>query len=174
MSDPLRIVWDALDAGGYGPRGPLHDFRARCPGHDGDNATALHVHAGAGGTALLWCFAHGCSTEEIVEPLGLRTRDLFPLDPGSSGRPLRMARREDFTGNARTAANLLLAFEQLDERWGLAFWLDECPSCERQHAQISINAAGEPRVYCGRGCDLRMFNQALANRLADRKRRRAQ
>ena len=102
MSDPLRIVWDALDAGGYGPHGQAHDFRSRCPGHDGDNRDALHVSAGAGGVALLWCFAHGCSIEEIVEPLGLRMRDLFPLDPGDSGRRLRTARREDFTGNART------------------------------------------------------------------------
>lgn len=164
MSDPLRIVWDALAAGGYDPHGQPHDFRARCPGHDGDNRDALHVSTGAGGVALLWCFAHGCLTEEIVEPLGLRLRDLYPLDPGDSGRRLRTARREDFTGIARTLANELLAFEQLGLRWSGAFWLDECPNCEWQWAQVTFDSTGV-RVTCQRGCDLRMFNQALADRV---------
>ena len=170
MSDPLRIVWDALAAGDYGPHGQAHDFRSRCPGHDGDNPDALHVSTGAGGVALLWCFAHGCSEEEIVAPLGLRVRDLFPVDLGDSGRRLRTARREDFTGNARIVANVLKALGDLGERWGLALWLDECPNCERERMQLSINSAGEPRVYCGRGCDLRMIEQALADRLTERRR----
>ena len=170
MSDSLRIVWTALELAGCDPHGQAHDFRARCPGHNGEGRDALHVSAGAGGNVLLWCFAHGCSTEDIVEPLGLRVRDLFPLDPGDSRRRLRTARREDFTGNARTVANVLLALDQLGGRWGLALWLDECPNCERPHAQLSINSAGEPRFYCGRGCDLQMVNQALADRLTDRRR----
>lgn len=170
MSDPLRIIWDALDAGGYGPHGRLDDFRARGSCHDGDNPDSLHVTRGAGGQALVWCHAHGCSVEEIVESLGLRVRDLFPLDPSDSGRRLRSARREDFTGNARVLANVLLAVERLGLRWGDALWLDECPNCERPHAQLSINSRGEPRVYCGRGCDLRMVNQALADLLAERRR----
>ena len=173
MSDPLRIVRDALAAGGYGPHGQAHDFRSRCPGHDGDNDSSLHVSTAGGGYALLWCHAHGCSTEEIIEPLGLRLRDLYPLDPGYSGRRLRTARREDFTGNAKTLANVLLALQELGERWGLALWLDECPNCQWPHAQVSINSAGEPRVYCGRGCDLRMVTQALADNLTNRRRRRA-
>ena len=53
MSDPLGMVWDALEVGGYGPHGQPHDFRARCPGHDGDNATSLHVARGTGGGARL-------------------------------------------------------------------------------------------------------------------------
>lgn len=173
MSDQLRIVWDALDVGGYGPHGQLHDFRARCPGHDGENRDALHISAGAGGIVLLCCFAHGCSTDEIVEPLGLRTRDLFPLDPGDSGRRLRAARREDFTGNARVAANALAALEQLGEPWALALWLGECPNCERQHLQLSISSTGEPRVYCGRGCDVGMVAQALADLVRGPRRKKA-
>jgi hypothetical protein len=171
VSDPLRDVWDALEAGGFGPHGQPHDFRSRCPGHDGDNRDSLHVSDG-GGQALVWCFAHGCSVEEIVEPLGLRVRDLYPVDLGS-GRRLRTARREDFSGNARTLANVLLALEQLGERWGLSLWLDLCPNCERQHLQLSINSTGDPRVYCGRGCDLRMFEQALADLVRGPRRRAA-
>ena len=173
MSDPLGMVWNALAVGGHGPHGQPHDFRARCPGHDGDNGTSLHVARGTGGQALVWCFAHGCSTEEIIEPLGLRLRDLFPVDPGDSGRRLHVARREDFTGNARTLANVLLAVERLELRWGLALWLDECPNCEWPYAQLSINSTGEPRLYCRRGCEPRMVEQALADLLRGPRRRAA-
>src|SRR4051812_40949400 len=44
--DPLDTVWAALDAAGYDPHGQEHDFRARCPGHDGENRDALHVSEG--------------------------------------------------------------------------------------------------------------------------------
>jgi hypothetical protein len=172
VSDPLRTLWDALANGGYSPRGRLEDFRARCPAHQGDNPTSLHVRAGVGGQALVWCFAHGCPVEEIVKPLGLNVRDLFPLDPGHDRR-LRNARRDDFEGNAREVANVLLALERLGARWSLAIWLDECPNCERPHAQLSIDSTGDPRVYCGRGCDVRMVGQALADRLANPRRRAA-
>jgi hypothetical protein len=170
VSDPFRIVWDALAARGYGPRGKPHDFRSRCPGHDGDNSTALHVWDRGDGAAWLTCFAHDCPTENIVETLDLRMRDLFPVDPGDSGRRLRSARREDFTGNAREYVNALAALERLGIPWGAALWLGDCPNCERQHMQLSIGSTGEPRVYCPRGCDLRMITRALADRLAWRRR----
>ena len=172
MSDPFQIVWDELDGRGYGPRGRLHDFRSRCPGHQGDNVTSLHAWDRGDGAVWLHCFAHGCSAEEIVEPLGLRVRDLFPVDPGDSGRRVRTARREDFTGNAKTAVNVLKALEDLGERWSLAIWPNECPNCEWPWAQLSISATGDPRFYCPRGCDVRMLNQALAERLDNRRRSR--
>jgi hypothetical protein len=173
MSDPLRILWDALAAGGYGPHGQPHDFRARCPGHDGDNSSALHVSAGAGGVVLLWCFAHGCATEDIIAPLNLRMRDLYPVDPGNSGRRLPTARREDFTGNARLAANTLLALTRLDERWTVSILMDECPNCEWPHALLVIDSAREPFIHCRRGCEPHMLTQALAERLTERRRRAA-
>lgn len=172
MSETTRIAWDALDSGGYGPRGREDDFRSRCPGHDGSNPTSLHVWDN-GGVAMLYCHAHGCSVEDITEPLGLRVRDLFPVTLGDSGRRLRSARREEFTGNARTVVNLLGALDQLGERWAVALWLDECPNCERQHVQLAIGSAGEPRYHCDRGCDLPLVGRALADRIADRGRRAA-
>ncbi len=171
MSDPMRIVWDALEARGYGPRGQPHDFRARCPGHDGDNPTALHVWDRGDGAASLWCFSHGCSTEEIVERISLRMRDLFPVQLQSRSTRLQTARREDFTGNARTLANLLLAMDRLGLRWSSALWLDECPNCEWPWAQISLDSIGEPRAYCQRGCNLRIVSEALADRVAHHRRR---
>ncbi len=143
---------------------------ARCPEHD-DREPSLSVKTAGDGRVLLNCFA-GCATEDVVERLGLRMRDLFPVDPGDSGRRLRTARREDFTGNAKLAANVLLALEQVDERWSVAIWMNECPNCEWPHAQLSISATGEPRFYCPRGCDVRMLSQALAERLAHRRRSR--
>jgi hypothetical protein len=166
------MVWDALEAGGYGPHGRPDDFRSRCPGHDGDNREALHVTVSSDGTVLLYCFA-GCRPQEIVEPLSLRLRDLFPVDPGDSRRRLRTARRDDFAGNAKIFANVLLACEQLGERWSGALWLDECPNCEWPYVSLSINSSGEPVLRCQRGCDLRMVEQALADRVRTRTNRRA-
>ena len=173
MSDPLRIVWDALAAKGFGPHGQPHNFRSICSGHPGaDNRSALHVWD-EGGEAKMCCFTHGCDRLDIIEPLGLRLRDLYPVDPGDSGRRLRTARREDFSGNARALANVLLALERLGLRWGGALWLDECPNCEWPWAQLTINSKGEPKVHCQRGCDVRMVEQALADRLTDPRRRAA-
>lgn len=75
--DPIQIVRDALERGGYGPHGPSHDFRSRCAGHDGDNPDALHVSVGADGRALLYCYVR-CDAEAVVQALGLSWSDLFP------------------------------------------------------------------------------------------------
>ena len=81
-SDPLRLLWDALDAQGYGPRGKPHDFRARCPGHGGDNPrTSLRVGIGADGRAVLWCHAHQCDVQAITAALGLGVPACSPRAP---------------------------------------------------------------------------------------------
>jgi hypothetical protein len=164
VSGSLRMVWDALEAGGYGPHGQAHDFRARCPGHDGDNRDALHVSAGPGGEALLYCFAHGCPAEEIVERISLRMRDLFPADRRYSAR-LPTARREDFTGNAKEAADVLLASERLGLRSRVSIAVDECPDCESPHPLLVIDSTGEPFMHCQRGCSPKAFTGALADRV---------
>src|SRR5262249_6453693 len=124
-ADP-QVVWDALERGAWSPQGRLDDFRSRCPAHDGTNPTSLHVTLANDGVILLNCFAHDCKAEEIVERLGLRMADLFPSDR-QSDRKLRNARRDDFTGNARTVANTLAAAERLGLRWTVEIKLDECP-----------------------------------------------
>src|SRR5690349_6657273 len=100
-ADP-RAFWEALERHDCRPHGQPHGFRARCPEHDGDNDSSLHVSLPADGTILLHCFAYGCKPEDIVERLGLRMADLFPSDRSYSAR-LRPARREDFIDNAKTA-----------------------------------------------------------------------
>ena len=107
--DPTRFLWDALEAHGCQPRGKEYEFRARCPGHSGDNPTALSVRVGADGRAVVFCLAHQCDVETITAALGLRVADLFP-DGHHRGRrhPLRPMRRSDFQGAALGVVNVLL------------------------------------------------------------------
>ncbi len=109
-AEPLRLLREALEEHGCQPRGKEYEFRARCPGHDGDNRTSLSVGIGADGRAVLWCHAHQCDVQTITAALGLSVADLFP-DGHHRGRryPLQPLRRSDFDGTARTVANVLHA-----------------------------------------------------------------
>jgi 5S rRNA maturation endonuclease (ribonuclease M5) len=64
-------------------------FSACCPAHD-DHSPSLSIKEAEDGAVLLKCFA-GCSTEQVVAALGLRTADLFPttknLAPALASRP---------------------------------------------------------------------------------------
>jgi hypothetical protein len=51
-------------------------YRAFCPAHDDRRTPNLDVKEGEDGRVLLLCRA-GCSTDEVVEALGLKMRDLF-------------------------------------------------------------------------------------------------
>ena len=164
--DPLRVVWDALQRHGYGPHGAAYDFRARCPGHDGGNPSALHVCEGIDGRVVMHCFAHICEVERIVAPLGLTVADLFP--PGhrhARRRHMHEARRSEFDGVARDAANTLLAVSRL----GPAFrneTVTDCPCCGSPNASLTVSTDfGHVLVQCASGCTLRMFTDALAARV---------
>ena len=170
-SDP-RIVWDALARLDYGPHGKLDDFRSRCPAHNGDSHDALHVTTGADGTILMHCFVYGCAPEEIVERIGLRMADLFPSDRAYDAR-LGRARREDFAGNAKMAADVLLALDRLGLGWRVEVKLPECPCCESQRAALVVDAAGESFTHCQRGCGEHAVPGRLAERLSQQRRGRA-
>jgi hypothetical protein len=88
----------------------------------------------------------------------------------NSGRRPRPARRADFVGNARTLADVLLAVECSGERWSACVWLDQCPSCGHAHLMLAIDSAGEPRLYCGGGCDLAAFLRALPDGVIEARR----
>lgn len=51
-------------------------YEACCPAHDDDRAS-LSIADGQDGTVALYCHA-GCSTEAIIESVGLKMSDLFP------------------------------------------------------------------------------------------------
>jgi hypothetical protein len=59
-------------------------YMARCPSHD-DQRPSLSISEAEDGTVLLNCFGP-CSTEEVIESLGLTFSDLFPRDADESPR----------------------------------------------------------------------------------------
>jgi hypothetical protein len=167
-ADPLRLLWDALEAHGCRPHGKEYEFRARCPGHDGDNRTALSVGVGADGRAVLWCHAHQCDAQTITAALGLSVADLFP-DGHHRGRryPLRPVRRSDFDGAARTVANVLYALEELDGGWQLML-ASACPYCGSPGAWLRASSEGKADADCPSGCDANNYVGGLLGLLAER------
>lgn len=171
-TDPLATVWDALERHGCDPHGQPHDFRARCPGHGGDGIDSLHVRVGADLRVVLWCFAHQCDAKDIVAALGLQMGDLFPAGHRSARRrQLAAAKRSDFTGPARTLANVLKALCELgEERWSGEIVCD-CPYCGSENTRLVVsgNPNHRPYVHCREeNCTAETFQQALAGRLNDR------
>jgi len=72
-----EFVIEALRAQGYeAKRGKF-----RCPGHNGEDANLGVKLARGDGSVALKCFSHGCSSEQILQALGLEKRHLFVHDP---------------------------------------------------------------------------------------------
>ena len=61
-----------------GVKGAGGRYMAKCPAHS-DAAPSLSIGLGRDGRILLHCFA-GCSTEDILDAVGLKKRDLFAED----------------------------------------------------------------------------------------------
>jgi hypothetical protein len=161
-ADPLQAVWDALDRAGAQPFGPIHQFRARCPGHDSTKADSLAVGTGADGRALLWCHV-GCQAQDIVRAVGLLWSDLFP--PGH-----RHARRDGRHAKARRPVEIVLASLRaagIDYRctknphmWVAA----SCPVCdagERWPLWI-FEERNRVGASCFNGCDQHVVLEALS------------
>lgn len=86
---PVDVVLAALDAHGLTYETAGDGWRAQCPGHEGEDHN-LAIGAGDDGQALLYCHSHECQVEDILAPIGIRERDLFP-----AGRNGRAAHRRD-------------------------------------------------------------------------------
>ena len=60
-------------------------WRARCPAHAGDNASALSIREGRDSygnpMTLLHCHAHQCTIQDICVALGIEVRELFCIHP---------------------------------------------------------------------------------------------
>jgi len=67
-----------------------------CPAHE-DNRRSLQVAIGSGGTLLLKCFAN-CKTQDVVEALDLKMRDLWPPSerPRVPSTPVKVVARYDY------------------------------------------------------------------------------
>ena len=63
------------------------NWLACCPAHNDKNPsmTVAHLHDGR---ILIHCFT-GCSTEDILEAIGLEFKDLFPERLTDHGKPIR-------------------------------------------------------------------------------------
>lgn len=53
-------------------------WRAKCPAHNGTNATSLLVTEKPDGAVLMHCFAHQCPPAEVVQAIGLTLDDIYP------------------------------------------------------------------------------------------------
>lgn len=168
--DPLKTIWDALEAGGFGPHGQAWDFRARCPAHDGDNPGSLRVSPGADGRALVHCHGHRCEAQAITLALGLDVRDLFPAGHRHARR-LRehRASRADFTGPARDAVDMLYAVDRLGQDWRVELIL-RCPACGDGRALFVASTFHDSFMSCPEGCTVEKAAQTLAGSLQDGRR----
>lgn len=92
-------------------------WRARCPTHGSENNQTLSI-ADCDGRVLLHCFA-GCSTEMVLQALGLSMGDLFdrPLGEyhGQSRRPWRPSDVVDLVMQ-EAAVIAIVASDVLDKR----------------------------------------------------------
>ncbi|MBL4591798.1 MAG: AAA family ATPase [Phycisphaerales bacterium] len=80
-SNPVQRVLDALKTSAHEPKQSGTGWMCRCPAHD-DRNPSLSITPGDDGRALLKCHA-GCSTESVIEAIGLKMCDLF-LDEHSA------------------------------------------------------------------------------------------
>ena len=169
-SDPATTLWEALERAGCEPMGAPPSFRAKCPGHGGENPTALRVGIGADGRALIHCF-RGCSAERVLAPLGLSTIDLYPIELRHRGgrRDLVLA-----PGRGRRTADVLL---EASRELGLGYrctrnpemWVAElCPVCQlaplivhEEDAYHDRDRPGRISLWCLNGCDPVVILHAL-------------
>src|SRR3954451_23558672 len=167
----LQRVWDALEAAGCNPRGPIYDFMASCPclGHGrglGDRKPSLHVSEGADGRVLLFCQA-GCPTEHVLAAAGLEFVDLFPEGHprGRPGKTLRPARPGHLQGPWGALIDVVAAGAALDQRMTASVMLPCCFSCGAQGAWLRVDRGGTT-FDCPEGCTGGQIAAALA-RLVD-------
>jgi putative DNA primase/helicase len=75
VSTPTDLVHATLNEHGFRSKRRGGVIRAQCPGH-GSRGLTLAITEGRDGRCLLYCHA-GCSVEQVLDPLGLKPKDLF-------------------------------------------------------------------------------------------------
>jgi hypothetical protein len=163
----LQRVWDALEAAGCNPRGPIYDFTASCPcpGHGrgrGDRTPSLHVSEGADDRVLAFCRV-GCQTEDVLDVVVLTWPDLFPEGHprGRPGRPLPPARPGHLQGPWGALIDVVAAGAALDQRMTASVMLPRCFSCGAQGAWLRVDRGGTT-LDCSEGCTGGQIAAALA------------
>jgi len=109
---PLEVVLDRLaqKTGGKRATRAGDGYVSRCPAHDDQNPS-LSVRAGDDGRVLVHCFS-GCSSQQVVDALGMTMTDLFPSSsaPKVSRRVVATYDYKDETGR------VLFTVERLDPK----------------------------------------------------------
>lgn len=163
----MRTMWDALETGGFGPHGQPHDFRSRCPGHDGDNPDALHVVEGANGAAVLWCF-RSCQAIEVLRALDLNWQAIFPDGDRRARLPKGIARPvEPITLILDALVSLDLPCRPTASE---GFWVATCPVCLSSDMWIvsedENRRRNRVRMACFNGCEQHKILDTLAGVIA--------
>lgn len=83
-------------------------WKAKCPAHE-DRQPSLSIAQGEDGRALLKCHA-GCSTEEIVQEIGLSMRDL--MSDSNSTKPATRKKQASVTQGYKSRHQALAALSQ--------------------------------------------------------------
>jgi len=76
-------------------------YMAECPAHQ-DKEPSLSITTGDDGRVLVKCFA-GCSTEAIVEAIGIEMKDLFPPRQGGRGEITRQKSRATLQRSSKSS-----------------------------------------------------------------------
>lgn len=165
MNDPLQTVWEALERADCRPHGPVHQFRSRCPGHDGDGFESLSVGTGADGRALLWCHV-GCQAHDIVRAVGLLWSDMFPDGHKHARRNGALGRRRSVPPIELVLSALLdLGIEYRCTRDPKMWVAAVCPSCMKTGGWplwITEHERGRVGLSCFNGCADHRVLHALA------------
>lgn len=143
MTDPLQVVYDALETHGCNPTGETWKFKARCPAHE-DRTPSLYVDEGADGRVLLRCFV-GCTARQIVDALNLRMADLFP-----DGHRKAPRRPPAITRAPAPVEALLRALTRAGLAWS-GVVNSPCPYCDDPSVWWRVSPAGID-VECPQGC----------------------
>lgn len=165
---PVQLIWDQLDNADCRPHGRIEDFCARCPSHDGDNPSSLHVAEADDGRALVRCHTASCSAEEIMSALGLRLHHLFPTRKDDVPMPgMVVPRLPEPMKQAVTALEALLRYERRsdkpsDLRWRIDLHLATCPHCGAASPLIVFDRMSR-RAFadCATGCDVGLILEHL-------------
>lgn len=188
--DPCRTVYEALEAHGYDPRGPVHKFRARCPAHDGDDHNLI-VKEKMDGTAGVHCYVYDCKLTDILDKIGLSYRDL--LRPGQDhSRDVKLEPPPPPTRRAKKLMDVLSLLDEIKQPWLVMVGTD-CPFCgsggawlrtrvpraaEPAHVWVDLDGtehhvAASPEVKggglyidCPNGCSDKAFMQGLRGKVA--------
>lgn len=89
-------------------------FEACCPGHD-DRKQSLSIRIGEDGKILLKCHA-GCKLEAILDPIGLKPRDLFPGNGNGNRSEGRIIATYDYCNPQGKLVYQVVRFEPKDFR----------------------------------------------------------